>query len=242
VPEQPAGATVPVPQTVEAVVRTQLSNALGGKRGVLESALPTIAFTLTWVTTHQLKPALLAGAAAAVLLLAVRVAQRQPVQYVLNAVVGIGIAAIFALRSGRAEDAFLPGILYNAGYAVVLAVSVLVRWPAVGFLIGAVTGDPTGWRSNPAVVSLCAKLTWLLALPCALRVVVQYPPLGDRTGGLARCGQAGTRLAAAGRGVRGDRLAPHPQPHPARATHRAQPRLGRPAGPVRLHRPAQPAS
>jgi hypothetical protein len=175
VPEQPAGATVPVPQTVEAVVRTQLSNALGGKRGVLESALPTIAFTLTWVTTHQLKPALLAGAAAAVLLLAVRVAQRQPVQYVLNAVVGIGIAAIFALRSGRAEDAFLPGILYNAGYAVVLAVSVLVRWPAVGFLIGAVTGDPTGWRSNPAVVSLCAKLTWLLALPCALRVVVQYP-------------------------------------------------------------------
>jgi len=175
VPEQPAGATVPVPQTVEAVVRTQLSNALGGKRGVLESALPTIAFTLTWVTTHQLKPALLAGAAAAVLLLVVRVAQRQPVQYVLNAVVGIGIAAIFALRSGRAEDAFLPGILYNAGYAVVLAVSVLVRWPAVGFLIGAVTGDPTGWRSNPAVVSLCAKLTWLLALPCALRVVVQYP-------------------------------------------------------------------
>lgn len=174
-PEQPAGATVPVPQTVEAVVRTQLSNALGGKRGVLESALPTIAFTLTWVTTHQLKPALLAGAAAAVLLLAVRVAQRQPVQYVLNAVVGIGIAAIFALRSGRAEDAFLPGILYNAGYAVVLAVSVLVRWPVVGFLIGAVTGDPTGWRSNPAVVSLCAKLTWLLALPCALRVVVQYP-------------------------------------------------------------------
>ena len=174
-PEQPAGATVPVPQTVEAVVRTQLSNALGGKRGVLESALPTIAFTLTWVTTHQLKPALLAGAAAAVVLLAVRVAQRQPVQYVLNAVVGIGIAAIFALRSGRAEDAFLPGILYNAGYAVVLAVSVLVRWPAVGFLIGAVTGDPTGWRSNPAVVSLCAKLTWLLALPCALRVVVQYP-------------------------------------------------------------------
>ena len=174
-PEQPAGATVPVPQTVEAVVRTQLSNALGGKRGVLESALPTIAFTLTWVTTHQLKPALLAGAAAAVLLLVVRVAQRQPVQYVLNAVVGIGIAAIFALRSGRAEDAFLPGILYNAGYAVVLAVSVLVRWPAVGFLIGAVTGDPTGWRSNPAVVSLCAKLTWLLALPCALRVVVQYP-------------------------------------------------------------------
>jgi hypothetical protein len=97
------------------------------------------------------------------------------VQYVLNAIVGVAIAAVFALRSGRAEDAFLPGILYNAGYAVVLSASVLVRWPAVGFLIGAVTGDPTGWRKDPAVVSLCAKLTWLLVLPCALRVAVQYP-------------------------------------------------------------------
>jgi hypothetical protein len=112
---------------------------------------------------------------AAAVLLSIRVVQRQPLQFVLNAVVGLGIAAVFALRSGRAEDAFLPGILYNAVYAVVLSVSVLIRWPAVGFLIGAVTGDVTRWRDNPAVVSLCTKLTWLLVLPCALRVVVQYP-------------------------------------------------------------------
>jgi hypothetical protein len=163
----------PTPSTVEAVVRTQLSRALGGKRGMLESAVPTVAFTLTWVSTHQLRPALLAGGVTAGALLVLRLVRREPVQYVLNAIVGVAIAAVFALRSGRAEDAFLPGILYNAGYAVVLSASVLVRWPAVGFLIGAVTGDPTGWRKDPAVVSLCAKLTWLL--PCALRVAVQYP-------------------------------------------------------------------
>jgi Protein of unknown function (DUF3159) len=171
----PTGSPVPTSQTVEAVVRTQLSRALGGKRGMLESALPTVAFTLTWVSVHQLRPALLAGGAVAGLLLVLRALQRQPVQYVFNAVIGVGIAAIFALRSGRAEDAFLPGILYNAAYAVVLSASVLLRWPAVGFLIGAVAGDPTSWRRNPAVVSLCAKLTWLLVLPCALRVAVQYP-------------------------------------------------------------------
>jgi hypothetical protein len=169
------GAPDPTPQTVEAVVRTQLSRALGGKRGMFESAVPTVAFTLTWVSTHQLRPALLAGGVAAGVLLVLRLVRREPVQYVLNAVVGVAIAAVFALRSGRAEDAFLPGILYNAGYAVVLSASVLARWPAVGFLIGAVTGDPTSWRKDPAVVSLCAKLTWLLVLPCALRVAVQYP-------------------------------------------------------------------
>ena len=165
----------PTPSTVEAVVRTQLSRALGGKRGMLESAVPTVAFTLTWVSTHQLRPALLAGGVTAGALLVLRLVRREPVQYVLNAIFGDAIAAVFALRSGRAEDAFLPGILYNAGYAVVLSASVLVRWPAVGFLLGAVTGDPTGWRKDPAVVSLCAKLTRLLVLPCALRVAVQYP-------------------------------------------------------------------
>jgi hypothetical protein len=111
----------------------------------------------------------------AVLLLAVRIAQRQPVQFVLNSLVGIGVAALFALRSGEAQDAFLPGIIYNAGYAVVLGASVLVGWPVVGFLIGSVTGDPTAWHSDRALVRLCNRLTVLLALPCVLRVLVQYP-------------------------------------------------------------------
>ena len=142
---------------------------------MMESAVPTIGFTLTWILAHQLRTALIVAGAAAGLLLLLRLARREPVQYVLNAIVGVAIAAVFALRSGRAEDAFLPGILYNAGYAVVLGGSVLLRWPLVGFALGAVSGDPTGWRADPAVVRLCSRLTLLLAAPCVLRVVVQYP-------------------------------------------------------------------
>jgi hypothetical protein len=115
------------------------------------------------------------GVGSAVVLLIVRLVQRQSPQFVLNAFIGIAIAAVFALRSGRAEDAFLPGIIYNAGYAALLTLSIVVRWPIVGFLIGSVTGDPVGWRDDPAVVRLCTRLTWLLVLPCALRVLVQYP-------------------------------------------------------------------
>lgn len=162
-------------QTVEQVVRHRLSAALGGRRGMLEGAVPTLAFTLTWVLTNHLELSLALGVGAASALLVVRIVQRTSVQYVLNAFLVIGIAAIFALRSGRAEDAFLPGILYNAGYFVVLAGSALVRWPIVGFMIGSVTGDPTGWHKNPQIVRLCSLLTWLLALPCVLRVAVQYP-------------------------------------------------------------------
>jgi hypothetical protein len=161
--------------TVEDVVRRQLSQALGGKRGILEGAVPTLGFTVSYLASHQLKPSLGVGVGLAVVLLAIRIVQRQRVQFVVNSLVGIAIAAVFALRSGKAEDVFLPGIIYNAGYAAILTVSVLARWPFVGLMIGSVTGDLTGWRRTPGVVRLCGRLTWLLVAPCALRVAVQYP-------------------------------------------------------------------
>lgn len=161
--------------TVEAVLRQQLATALGGRRGILEAAVPTIAFTLAWVLSHRLGLAVGLGLGSAVALLVLRLARRQTVQFVLNSLVGITIAAIFALRSGQAADAFLPGIVYNAVYAVGLVGSVLVRWPMLGLMVGGVTGDLTGWRSDPAVLRLTGRMTLLLAIPCVLRVAVQYP-------------------------------------------------------------------
>ena len=161
--------------TVEEAVRAQLSKALGGARGVVEAAIPTIGFTVSWIVTKELKLSLGIGAGLAVLLLVIRLAQRSTVQFVLNSIFGIAIAALFALRSGKAEDAFLPGILYNAGYAAAMLLSIVVRWPLVGFIIGSVTGDPTAWHRDRETVRLCSRLTWLLLIPCLIRVAVQYP-------------------------------------------------------------------
>ncbi|GAA0627014.1 hypothetical protein GCM10009547_33200 [Sporichthya brevicatena] len=176
------GERPPNVETVEELVRKQLSTALGGPRGVLEAAIPTAAFTLAYVVTDELKLSLAIAAGLAAAALVVRLIQRSTVQFVLNAAFGIAIGAAFALRADRGGDGddgalayFLPGILYNTGYAAVLLLTVLIRWPLIGFMVGAVTGDPTGWRSDPAMVKLCSRLTLLLAAPCILRVLVQYP-------------------------------------------------------------------
>ena len=58
---------------------------------------------------------------------------------------------------------------------MVLALTCLIGWPLVGFMVGSVTGDPTAWHEDRQIVRLCTELTWLLALPCLLRVVVQGP-------------------------------------------------------------------
>jgi hypothetical protein len=162
-------------QSVEELVRSKLAEALGGRRGIVESAIPTLAFTVSYVSTHDLRLALTISIAITVGLLVVRLVQRSTVQFVVNALVGIAIAAVFASRSGEARDVFLPGILYNAGYAAVFVFSVLIGWPLVGFMIGSITGEPTEWHSDKALVRLCSRLTWLFATPCILRVLVQYP-------------------------------------------------------------------
>lgn len=170
-------------QTVEQVVRGQLAHALGGRRGMLEAAVPTIIFTITFISTKQLQLALVVSVAAALTLLVVRLVQRSSVQFVVNSLFGIGIGAFFAWRSaesgGDVNDQalayFLPGIIYNAVYAVAISLSILVRWPIVGFMVGSVAGDPTAWHKDPQVVRLTSNLSWMLVVPCVIRVAVQLP-------------------------------------------------------------------
>lgn len=175
---EPVGA-----RTVEEVVRAQLSRALGGRRGMLEAAVPTLAFTLVFLTTRDLRVAVPVSVGTALVLLLVRAVQRTTAQFVLNSLVGIALGAFFAWRSARgggtADDQalayFLPGLIYNGAYAVVMTLSNLARWPLVGFLVGSVAGDPTEWHDDPQVVRLCRNLTWMLAVPCVVRLAVQLP-------------------------------------------------------------------
>ncbi|MBA2952444.1 DUF3159 domain-containing protein [Nocardioides sp. MAH-18] len=160
---------------------------------MVEAAVPTIVFTVLWLTTRELQLALAVSIGAAVLLLVARIVQRSTVQYCVNAIFGIGIGWVFvtisARQGGSADDQalayFLPGIIYNAGYSLVLALTCLVGWPLVGFMVGSVTGDVTAWHHDKQVVRLCAILTWLLAIPCVIRVLVQAPIwFGGRSGAI----------------------------------------------------------
>lgn len=168
---------------VEEFVRHQLSASLGGARGILESALPFVAFTIGWVITRDmtglplspLSASLGAALAVAAVLALLRIIQRQSVRFVLQAVIPTAIAALIAARTGRAEDVFLPGILYNGALAVLSVFTIAIRKPLVGFVIGAAIGDPTGWTGDRGLVRMTSKLTAVLAVPYVTRFVVQMP-------------------------------------------------------------------
>ncbi|MCD9197665.1 DUF3159 domain-containing protein [Aeromicrobium wangtongii] len=178
--------------TVEQVVRAQLAKALGGPRGIVESAVPTALFTICFLVSDDIRMSLIASIAVTAALLVVRLLQRSSTQFVLNALVGIGIGALFAYRAsqsgGSEEDVaravFTPGLIYNGAYAVVIVFTILIGWPIVGFMVGSVMGDATAWHEDKAMVRLCSRLTWVLAVPCVIRVVVQLPLWLDHQIGL----------------------------------------------------------
>lgn len=174
-----ATAAAADPHTVESLIRERLSAALGGARGSFETALPTVAFVVAWSWSRDVTLAVGASVAIVLVLLVIRLATRQTPRYVLAALIATGIAAFFALRSGKAEAAFLPGILTSAGWGVATLISVLVRWPIVGFMVAAgdpkMAQDPTAWRRDRGLVTVCQRLTMVLVLLYAVRVAVMFP-------------------------------------------------------------------
>lgn len=165
--------------TVEELIRHRLSTALGGWRGSLETALPTIAFVGVWSWRQDLRSAVWTAVVVAVVLAVVRLVQRSSLQHVFGAVIATGLAAFFAMRSGRAEDAFLPGMLFSGAYLIGTLFSILVKWPVVGFLVGAgdprAAEDPFGWRRDAGMVKVCSRLSWVLVALYVVRLSIQIP-------------------------------------------------------------------
>lgn len=165
--------------TVEQVIRRRISDALGGWYGSLETALPTVAFVVTWLLLDSVRTAVAAAAALLVVLAVVRQLVGGSWRFLGSAVLATALAAFFALRSGQAEDAFLPGIITSALYAVGGLVSILTRWPLVGFVVALGDPDyverPTAWRRDRGLVAVCSRLTWVLVALFVVRVAIMLP-------------------------------------------------------------------
>jgi hypothetical protein len=166
--------------------RSALLQALGGRRGLADTALPGVVFVVVNALAG-LTAATWAALALAVAALGWRLARRETVQHAVGGFLGIGIAALLAHNTGRAENFFLPGILMNTAYAVVLTGSVIVRRPLVGVLLAALEGRGRDWHRDDTVRRVFAAATLLWALGVfGLRAAIQVPLyLAGREGWLA---------------------------------------------------------
>jgi hypothetical protein len=152
-----------------------LEKSIGGVRGLLESVIPITIFSLVYGFDHDLRRACIAALVPSAAFATWRLWRREPVTQAVSGVIGVGIGAFLALRTGRSENFFLPSILKNVGFAVAYTVSILIRWPLVGVLLGFALGELTHWRQVPARLRAYQLATWLLVGMFVLRVVIQVP-------------------------------------------------------------------
>jgi hypothetical protein len=139
--------------------RADVIKQIGGWRGIVESSVPVAVFVVANILT-ELKPALIASVASALLIAGVRLLRRQSPRQALNGLFGIALAAFIAYRSGRAEAFYLPGIWISSAYSAVFFLSVLFRRPLVGAAWAFIAGRKD-WRSDPR---LYRAFTWLTLL------------------------------------------------------------------------------
>lgn len=172
--------------TVEEALRQKLIEMLGGPRGGLETAAPGAAFAFAYSWTGRMAESLVVAGGVALALLAARLVQGSSTHYALNGVVCIAIGAAFAYILGgerSAENVFLPGIIVNAVFPLLLGASVLLRRPLFGYVIGEILGDTGAMRRDAGVMKLADRITLLLIAPGVIRVCVDLPLyLGGKVG------------------------------------------------------------
>jgi len=152
---------------------------LGGPIGVLESLIPgTVYVTLFGLTLNVLLSAT-AAASVAVVFAIIQVIRKRPLTQVFAGLVGLAISIYLPLRDGlddtHAADYFVPGLITNLAYLVVLSLSVLVRYPLLGVVLSALSGKGQVWRKQRALFRRYNWITIMWIGMFATRLLVQLP-------------------------------------------------------------------
>jgi hypothetical protein len=162
----------------------QISEQLGGVRGLVESSIPVLAFV---VLNYLLGTSLIglsdrdalywaigAAVSTAVAIGGYRLYRREPVRHAVNGVFGIALGAWLAWRSGEARDFYLPGILQNFGLAALLIVSVVFRRPLVGYVWAVLSNKgKNDWLDKPRLFRTFQWLSVAWAVSFILRAGLQ---------------------------------------------------------------------
>ncbi|MCB2413868.1 DUF3159 domain-containing protein [Demequina sp. TTPB684] len=151
------------------------SEAIGGWRGLVESVAPGGVFVTAYLIWGGFRVPVIAAIATVVAMVAVRLIQRTPVTQALGGLLGVAIGAIWAWRAGDATEFFVPSFFYTGGYAVALLASMLLRWPAVGIVVGLLKGWGGRWRLYPRVARRFQAATAFYLGTQLVKLAVQLP-------------------------------------------------------------------
>ena len=158
-------------------------DSMGGVRGVIESMLPGLLFVICFVVTRNVQTTVIVAAVIAVLQVVIRFIQRQSLMGAISGLFSIGICLVWVWTSHQARDYYMMGFITNAVYGVLLAISLIVRVPALGLVIESIRKMPTEnfgawlheWLDYKPLKRAYMYVTGLWIAVFVLRLVLQVP-------------------------------------------------------------------
>lgn len=145
--------------TVHDDIQDEIKGLFVGDRTLGDSFAPPLLFVAAnalWGLGTAATVAIIAGVFVAVW----RVRRGQKGIYALAGIFGVAFAAFLALRSGRAESYFLPGIVSTVLYAGGTLLSILVKRPLSGWTGWAYRGWPRDWFWRDDVRPAYSHVSW----------------------------------------------------------------------------------
>jgi xanthine/uracil permease len=155
--------------------RDKVINALGGKKGLIDSGLPAVVFLVVFNLNQDLRGAIWASLSLSIILAIWRLARKDTIQHVISGFIGVAFCAYLANRTGNATDFFLPKFLTNLAYGTVYLIANVVGWPILGLVLGPILGENLLWRKNPERKKAYIRAGWLWVAMFYLRLLVQVP-------------------------------------------------------------------
>jgi hypothetical protein len=155
--------------------RDKVLAAFGGKKGLIDSGIPSIVFLITFNVKHDLHAALYASVAVSIVLTVIRLIKRDTIQHAFSGLIGALICAWFANRTGNPSDVFLPKLLTNLAYGSAYLIANLAGWPVLGLMLGPILGENLLWRNDRVRKAAYLRAGWLWVGLFFTRIAVQYP-------------------------------------------------------------------
>ena len=155
--------------------KAKILDALGGKKGLLDSGLPAVLFLIIFNISDDLQVALYGAIGTSIVLTIIRLAMKDTIQHVISGLIGVLFCAYLANRSGNASDFYIPKLLTNLAYGSAYLIANLAGWPIIGVILGPLLGENFSWRKNPQRKRAYMRAGWLWVAMFFGRIAVQYP-------------------------------------------------------------------
>jgi hypothetical protein len=150
-----------------------LLEQMGGLSGLIYSSVPILVFVLV-NSIFSLQPAIWSAVGSAVVIMALQIVRKKPLQPAISGFFGVAVAAFIANWTGSAKGFFLFGIWASLIYGCVFAASVLVRWPLAGVIWNTLNGNSMAWRADRRAMLAYDLATAAWALVFFARFIVQH--------------------------------------------------------------------